>query len=82
MSFAVNFRPIMLSIPKTLSFVLVAEALTGLIYHRPAGKNSSFISMKMPQKAIENFEIFFRIKIFNVTFVLPKIFEHWMCILY
>ena len=26
-----------------LSFSLVAEALTGLIYHRPWGKNSSFV---------------------------------------
>ena len=26
-----------------LSFSLVAEALTGLIYHRPSGKNSSFV---------------------------------------
>ena len=25
-----------------LSFSLVAEALTGLIYHRPSGENSSF----------------------------------------
>ena len=27
---------------KMLSFFLVAEALTGLIYHRPPGENSSF----------------------------------------
>ena len=26
-----------------LSFALVAEALTGLIYHRPSGENSSFV---------------------------------------
>ena len=26
-----------------LSFSLVAEALTGLIYHRPSGENSSFV---------------------------------------
>ena len=26
-----------------LSFSLVAEALTGLIYHRPLGKNSKFL---------------------------------------
>ena len=32
----------MLSISKMLSFSLVAEALTGLTYHRPAGENSSF----------------------------------------
>ena len=32
----------MLSISKTLSSSLVAEALTGLIYHRPPGENSSF----------------------------------------
>ena len=32
----------MLSILKMLSFFLVAEALTGLIYHRPAGENFSF----------------------------------------
>ena len=32
----------MLSILKTLNFSLVAEALTGLIYHRPAGENSTF----------------------------------------
>ena len=32
----------MLSILKALSFSLVAEALTGLIYHRPAGESSSF----------------------------------------
>ena len=25
-----------------LSFFLVAEALTGLIYHRPSGENSNF----------------------------------------
>ena len=27
---------------KMLSFFLIAEVLTGLIYHRPAGENSSF----------------------------------------
>ena len=27
---------------KMLSFSLVAEALTGLIYHRPSGENSNF----------------------------------------
>ena len=27
-----------------LSFSLVAEALTGLIYHRPSGENSKFAS--------------------------------------
>ena len=32
----------MLSILETLNFSLVAEALTGLIYHRPWGENSSF----------------------------------------
>ena len=32
----------MLSILKTLSLSLVAEALTGLIYHRPTGENSTF----------------------------------------
>ena len=32
----------MLSILKTLSFSLVAEVLTGLIYHCPEGENSSF----------------------------------------
>ena len=32
----------MLRILKTLSFSQVAEALTDLIYHRPADKNSSF----------------------------------------
>ena len=32
----------MLSILKMLSFHLVEEALTALIYHRPAGENSSF----------------------------------------
>ena len=26
-----------------LSFSLVAEALTGLIYHRPSGENSKFL---------------------------------------
>ena len=35
----------MLSILKTLSFSLAAEALKGLIYHRPAGENSSFHSL-------------------------------------
>ena len=34
----------MLSILKTLIFFLVADALTGLIYHRPAGENSCFSS--------------------------------------
>ena len=34
-----------LSILKTLSFSLVAEALTGLIYHCPVGENSSFSSV-------------------------------------
>ena len=28
-----------------LSFSLVAEALTGLIYHRPSGENSKFAKM-------------------------------------
>ena len=28
---------------KMLSFSLVAEALTGLIYHRPSGENSKFL---------------------------------------
>ena len=28
-----------------LSFSLVAEALTGLIYHRPSGENSKFIHL-------------------------------------
>ena len=32
----------MLSILKTLNLSLVAEALTGLICHRPPGENSSF----------------------------------------
>ena len=32
----------MLSILKTLSFSLVAEALTGLIYYRPGGEKSRF----------------------------------------
>ena len=32
----------MLSILKMLNFFLVAEALTGLIYHRPTGKDASF----------------------------------------
>ena len=27
---------------KMLSFFLIAEVLTGLIYHRPAGENTSF----------------------------------------
>ena len=35
----------MLSILKTLSFSPVAEALTGLIFHRFAGENSSFSSV-------------------------------------
>ena len=34
----------MLSIFKTLSLSLVAEAITGLKYHRPTGQNSSFSS--------------------------------------
>ena len=34
----------MLSILKTLSFFLVAEAITGLTYHHPVGENSSFSS--------------------------------------
>ena len=28
-----------------LSFSLVAEALTGLIYHRPSGENSKFLPL-------------------------------------
>ena len=32
----------MLSILKTLVYSLVAEALTGLIYHRPTGENFTF----------------------------------------
>ena len=31
---------------KMLSFSLVAEALPGLIYHRPPGENSSFLLRK------------------------------------
>ena len=31
---------------KMLSFSLVAEALMGLIYHRPSGKNSKFAFCK------------------------------------
>ena len=31
-----------------LSFSLVAEALTGLIYHRPSGENSNFQSVTLP----------------------------------
>ena len=31
---------------KMLSFSLVAEALTGLIYHRPSGENSKFAFAK------------------------------------
>ena len=34
----------MLSILKMLRFFPVAEALTGLIYHRPTHQNSSFLS--------------------------------------
>ena len=30
---------------KMLSFSLVAEALTGLIYHRPSGENSIFLPL-------------------------------------
>ena len=37
----------MLSVLKMLSFFLVAEALTGLIYHRLAGENSSFSSVSL-----------------------------------
>ena len=33
----------MLSIPKCKVFSLVAEALTGLIYHRSSGENSKFL---------------------------------------
>ena len=29
-----------------LSFSLVAEALTGLIYHRPSGENSKFLPLQ------------------------------------
>ena len=36
----------MLSILKTFGFSLVAEALMGLIYHRPAGRNSKWCSSK------------------------------------
>ena len=35
----------MLSTLKILSFFLVAEAHTGLMYHRPAGENSNFSSV-------------------------------------
>ena len=40
----------MLSILKTLSFSQVAEALTDLIYHRPADKNSSFSDAQLCMK--------------------------------
>ena len=33
--------------PKMLSFSLVAEALAGLIYHRPSGENFSFLSWRL-----------------------------------
>ena len=42
----------MLSILKTLSFFLIAEALTGLIYHRPVDENSSFSSEKPSTKEL------------------------------
>ena len=34
---------------KMLSFSLVAEALTGLIYHRPSGENSKFLPKESQQ---------------------------------
>ena len=45
-----------------LSFSLVAEALTGLIYHRPSGENSkflfSFLSMRMGSHMKHSFHVF------------------------
>ena len=35
---------------KMLSFSLVAEALTGLIYHRPSGENFSSLSLSAEQR--------------------------------
>ena len=39
-----------------LSFSLVAEALTGLIYHRPSGENSKFAFLRRLAKP-EEFQI-------------------------
>ena len=38
---------------KMLSFSLVAEALTGLIYHRPSGENSKFLPLPKVAKVLE-----------------------------
>ena len=39
-----------------LSFSLVAEALTGLIYHRPSGENSKFAFRKQSLSEFESCE--------------------------
>ena len=39
-----------------LSFSLVAEALTGLIYHRPSGKNSKFHSWFLLKDSLTNID--------------------------
>ena len=39
-----------------LSFSLVAEALTGLIYHRPSGKNSKFLTRQEDEDEDEDEE--------------------------
>ena len=44
----------MLSILKGLSFFLVAEALMGLIYHRPAGENPGFSKSAVNSLIINN----------------------------
>ena len=42
-----------------LSFSLVAEALTGLIYHRPSGENSKFLPSSLPRKDSEDSDVDF-----------------------
>ena len=46
-----------------LSFSLVAEALTGLIYHRPSGENSNFqftLCQMMGEVSSDKTKLFFQ----------------------
>ena len=45
---------------KMLSFFMVAEALTGLIYYRPAGENSSFHILATMCETYSNMELFLK----------------------
>ena len=62
---------------KMLSFSLVAEALTGLIYYRPSGENSNFqFSCRICRVEDETLEHIFQCKAYEKELNLGSDFSH------